>query len=93
MAQRVGASAFVRQQTAILRRPDSRPLLASLNCPVQLIFGDSDVPTPPVIGETLSQQLPVAELDILPDCGHLATLDQPGDTTRCMREWLLAQLG
>ena len=32
MAERVGREAFVRQQTAILKRPDSRPLLKSIKC-------------------------------------------------------------
>ncbi len=49
MAERVGRDAFVRQQTAILKRPDSRPFLKSIKCPVQVIGGRQDAITPPEI--------------------------------------------
>ena len=34
--------AFVRQQQAIMSRPDSRPLLASIRCPTLVLVGDGD---------------------------------------------------
>ncbi len=33
MTRRVGRDAFIRQQTAIMNRPDSRPGLAAITCP------------------------------------------------------------
>ncbi len=47
MAKRVGGDAFLRQQNAILNRPDSRPLLSSIKVPTLVAVGDSDILTPP----------------------------------------------
>jgi pimeloyl-ACP methyl ester carboxylesterase len=37
MAKETGSDAFVRQQNAIMTRPDSRPLLASIACPTLVL--------------------------------------------------------
>ena len=47
MAQRVGRAAFLRQQQAILTRPDSRPTLAAIAVPTIVGVGDGDRLTPP----------------------------------------------
>jgi hypothetical protein len=46
MAQRVGPEAYRRQQTAILHRPDSRPLLPTLTQPTLVLGGADDALTP-----------------------------------------------
>ena len=40
MGDDIGAGAFVRQQTAIMSRPDSRPTLAWIKCPTLVLTGD-----------------------------------------------------
>src|SRR5215470_11483010 len=47
MAEDTGPDAFIRQQTAIMARPDSRPGLAAIGCPTLVLVGDGDEPTPP----------------------------------------------
>ena len=47
MAARVGGEAFLRQQRAILARPDFRPGLSRIRVPTWVAVGDSDVLTPP----------------------------------------------
>ena len=39
MAERIGRDAFVRQQTAIMGRPDSRPALGRISCPTLVVCG------------------------------------------------------
>ena len=39
MAADTGPEAFLRQQRAIIDRPDSRPTLASITCPVMVVIG------------------------------------------------------
>src|SRR5262249_51980632 len=46
MAQEVGSDGFVRQQTAIIGRPDSRPGLNAIRCPTLVLVGDGDALTP-----------------------------------------------
>ena len=46
MAQEIGADGFVREQTAIIARPDSRPLLVEIDVPTVVIVGRQDQATP-----------------------------------------------
>jgi len=89
MARRVGPEAYRRQQTAILHRPDSRPLLPMLTQPTLVLGGADDALTPPAVVQALAEQIPGAQLHTLPDCGHLPTLEQPEATSALMRRWLL----
>jgi len=88
MAQEVGADGFVRQQTAISRRPDSRPGLRAIRCPALVIVGDGDVLVPAEHAEEMANGIPGARLVTIPDSGHLATLEQPAAVTRAMAEFL-----
>lgn len=46
MAEAVGASAFARQEEAIIDRPDSRRDLGSIGCPTLVLCGREDALTP-----------------------------------------------
>ncbi len=62
MAKTAGADAFVRQQQAIMTRPDSRPGLPSIRCPTLVLVGEGDQLTPPELvggnGRAHSEQPP-----------------------------------
>ena len=93
MVEDVGAEGFIRQQTAILGRPDSRPGLTAVRCPTLVIVGDGDVLTPPEHAEELSSGIAGSRLAVIRDCGHLSTLEQPAAVTRAMVEFLRAGEG
>jgi len=80
----------VRQQKAIMTRPDSRPLLGSIGCPTLVLVGDSDVATPPDLNKEIAAGIPGAKLVTVPDSGHLTTLEQPEAVNAAMAEWLRA---
>ena len=88
MAQDCGAQAFIRQQTAIMARPDSRPSLAAIACPALVLVGDGDELTPPALAREMAEGIPAARLEIVPDCGHLSTLERPEYVTAKLVEWL-----
>lgn len=88
MAERVGGEAYLRQQTAILGRPDSRPLLPTITVPALVAAGDADVLTPPAESEAIHRGIPGSELHILAHCGHLPALELPAETTALLRRWL-----
>jgi pimeloyl-ACP methyl ester carboxylesterase len=90
MAKRVGGDAFLRQQRAILDRPDSRPLLPSIRIPTLIAVGDSDVLTPPADAEAMHAGIPGSSLHIFPACGHLPPMEAPEETSAVLRRWLLA---
>src|SRR6478672_9190409 len=74
MAEETGSEAFVRQQRAIMSRPDSRPLLRAVGCPTLVLVGDGDELTPPALAEEIAAGIPGARLEVVPDCGHLSTI-------------------
>lgn len=88
MARDVGVAAFLRQQKAIISRPDSRPDLPRITCPTLVLGGDSDTLTPPELAQEMATSIPNAHLSIVPQCGHLSTLEQPEAVTAILCEWL-----
>lgn len=89
MARRVGPEAYLRQQNAILGRPDSRPFLRDIRIPTLIVVGDDDVMTPPEEAEAIHAGIASSRLHRLPVCGHLPSMEQPERTTALMRQWLL----
>ncbi|AWB25528.1 alpha/beta hydrolase [Methylobacterium currus] len=90
MAERVGGAAFVRQQRAILDRPDSRPFLATIRVPTLVAVGADDVLTPPALAREIHEGIAGSRLHVLPECGHLPPLERPDETSALLREWLEA---
>jgi len=88
MADAVGRPAFERQQAAIIARPDSRPFLSQIKCPTMIIVGEQDAMTPPKVAEEMRQGIAGSQLEIIPDCGHLSTMEQPEAVTQLLRRWL-----
>jgi pimeloyl-ACP methyl ester carboxylesterase len=88
MAGRVGQAAFLRQQAAILGRPDSRPLLPGLRLPAVVAVGEADALTPPDLAAEIAGLIPGARLALLPGCGHLPPMEDPAATTALLRGWL-----
>lgn len=89
MAKRVGGDAFLRQQNAILDRPDSRPLLASINIPTLVAVGDSDILTPPRDAEEMHRQISGSTYHVFAECGHLPPMEVPDQMSQLLRRWLL----
>ena len=89
MALRVGAGAFVRQQRAIMSRPDSRDELASVTCPTLVVCGRQDVITPVLLSEEMAAGIRAAQLVLIEQCNHYAPMERPYAVTALLRQWLL----
>jgi pimeloyl-ACP methyl ester carboxylesterase len=90
MADETGAEAFVREQTAIIGRADSRPDLARIACPTLVVVGDGDELIAPENSVEIADGIPGAHLVTVAECGHLATLERPAQVTAAFTEWLQA---
>jgi pimeloyl-ACP methyl ester carboxylesterase len=88
MAERVGREAFLRQQQAILDRPDSRGDLASIRVPSLIVVGREDRLTPPALAAEMAGLIPGAELVTLDRCGHLPPMERPHEVNEIFRHWL-----
>jgi len=90
MAKNVGKDGFIRQQQAIMSRTDSRPLLATIKCPALVLCGRQDQLTPLDRHEEMAAGIEGARLEIIEDCGHVSTIEKPGEVNRALRQWLAA---
>lgn len=85
---RAGASQLVRQNRAVIARPDARVHLPQVRCPTLVLCGADDQLTPPDRSREIAQLVPGAELVLLPDCGHMLTMEQPESVNQQLRRWL-----
>lgn len=89
MAENVGKDAFLRQQTALMHRVDSRPDLKNINCPTLVLCGREDALTPPEIHQEMADGIgDNATLVVVEHSGHLAPLEQPAIVTDAFNKWL-----
>ena len=88
MAERIGIEAYMRQQNAIIARPDYRFMLPSIACPTLVLCGRQDKLTPLDNSEQIAAAIPGAKLVVVEECGHMSTLERPGAVNSAMREWL-----
>ena len=88
MADAVGRPAFERQQQAIIDRPDNRPFLAEISCPTVVVVGEQDVMTPVKVAQEMHDGIAGSRIEVIPDCGHLSTMERPEATNTILRDWL-----
>lgn len=85
---RAGAAQLVRQNRAVIGRPDARAHLPRLTCPVLVMCGEDDQLTPVACSREIAAMVPGARLELLPRCGHMLTMEQPEIVNATLAEWL-----
>ena len=90
MAADTGPEAFVRQQKAIMSRQDSRPLLSEIGCPTLVLVGDGDELTTPELAREIAGGIAGSRLVVVPNCGHLSTIERPEPVNAALAQWLAA---
>lgn len=88
MALGLGLEVFRRQQEAIIHRVDSRPHLGSVRCPTLVVAARDDQIMPLEILQELADGIPGAQLTVIEDCGHMATIEQPARVLQALVPWL-----
>jgi pimeloyl-ACP methyl ester carboxylesterase len=88
MARVVGADAFLRQQTAVVSRVDSRPLLPTITCPTLVVHGADDRLIPSETSVEIAAAIPKSQLTFIEDAGHFLFGEQPAATVAAIAEFL-----
>jgi pimeloyl-ACP methyl ester carboxylesterase len=85
-----GQAAFYRQiaQADEAFTDVLEPLYPSLDLPVLVVWGTEDAWIPAEQGRSLAAAIPGAELELVPDAGHLIQLDQPVHLATALHRWL-----
>lgn len=88
MAARVGKAAFLRQQRAIMDRPDGRLHLHRIAVPTLIAVGREDHITPTDHARELHDAIGGSALHIIDRCGHMAPLEEPERINDLLGSWL-----
>jgi pimeloyl-ACP methyl ester carboxylesterase len=89
MFERKPPDVFEAQMNALLGRPDATPVLAQIRCPALILTGREDAWSPPATHQLMAGAISGAKLVIVPDSGHMSTMEQPAAVAQAMREWLV----
>lgn len=88
MMLRAGPAALIRQNRAVMGRADLRPTLGAISCPTLVVGGEQDQLTPPERSREIAAAIPGAQLQLLNECGHMLTWEQPQAVTTLLVDWL-----
>ncbi|MBI3498959.1 MAG: alpha/beta fold hydrolase [Proteobacteria bacterium] len=88
MAERVGRDAFLRQQTAIMNRPDGRADLVRIHAHTLVLCGAEDAITPVELHREMAAGIADSRLIVVADSGHLSPLEQKEPVVAALRRWL-----
>jgi pimeloyl-ACP methyl ester carboxylesterase len=87
MFARSSAEVFGAQIRALLERPDASGLLPGIRCPALVLCGEEDGWAPAARHRDMAARIPEAQLVLVPECGHMCTLERPEEVTRALMEW------
>lgn len=88
MALDLGPDVFVAQSRALASRSDQTSTLAAFKGPALVLMGEHDIPCPRDRHDLMHALMPQSRLVIIPNAGHLPTLETPLETTAALRRWL-----
>jgi len=91
MAETLGPEVFIRQSRALQRRPDQQATLRKYGGISLVLCGAYDTLCPLKRHELMAGLLPHARLVVVPDAGHLPTLEQPAAVNAALQDWLRAE--
>jgi pimeloyl-ACP methyl ester carboxylesterase len=90
MAKRWSVAGVVGALGAMRDRPDSTPLLQTIDVPTLVVVGEEDELTPPALSRAMTSAIPSAAMTTIAAVGHLAPLEAPSAVSRVMAEFLEA---
>jgi len=87
MFARSNADVFAAQIRALLARPDAGALLPGIRVPTLVLCGADDAWAPADRHREMAARIPGATLTLVPDCGHMCTMERPEAVTRALLDW------
>lgn len=90
MALEMGEGVYLRQSRALQRRPDQQSTLRKLRIPTLILCGEHDSLCPVSRHQFMADLIMGAQLNVVPNAGHLPTLEQPEAVNAALKQWLEA---
>lgn len=88
MSDNLNCDVYIRQQTAIINRPDPRPGLVNSTVPSLFIVGQQDTLVPPEDLEMVTQSKNNAQYYVFAGAGHICPLEFPEKCEKILKQWL-----
>ena len=88
MCRSAGIERYEDQMTALLERPDARPLLGAIRCPTLIGVGSDDAWATVDQHRAMASEIAGARLAIFDQAGHMTPVEAPGPVTAALRDWL-----
>ncbi|TCD15098.1 alpha/beta fold hydrolase [Oricola cellulosilytica] len=88
MAMDLGADVFVDQTLALRDREEQTDALRKYPGPALVLCGEHDTLCPPERHREIAGLLAQSELALIPDAGHISTLEYPEAVNTALRSWL-----
>jgi len=88
MLARSPAEGVVGALEAMIARPDSTEMLATIDVPTLIVVGDEDVLTPPKDSRAMHEAIRGSRLEVLAGAGHLSNLERPAAFNHVVSEFV-----
>lgn len=88
MIVRTPVPGIVGALQAMKERPDSTPLLGTIDVRTLVVVGQEDALTPPAVSRAMTDRIPAAAMTTIAGAGHIAPLEAPTAVTRVIAEFL-----
>ena len=73
---------------AMMDRPDSTPMLGTIDVPTLIVVGDEDVITPVSEATAMYEAIPLSRLEVISGAGHLSSFERPAAFNHVVSEFL-----
>jgi pimeloyl-ACP methyl ester carboxylesterase len=88
MVRRMSADIYCGHTRAMLSRLDATPVLPTITCPTLILCGKEDTWSPAERHERMIELVPHARLRLVERCGHMSTMERPGEVLAAIEEWM-----
>ncbi len=88
MAAEMGPEAYVRQSRALQRRRDQQGTLRRCKSPTLVMCGEADQICTEKRQSVMAELMPDAQLQVIPNAGHMPSLEAPDAVTDAIIDWL-----
>ena len=88
MMRSTAPAGWIGALEAMKQRCDQTDLLPSIAVPTLVVVGEGDVIAPVEVQEAMAKAIPGAHLEVVPDAGHIANLENPEVFNRAFAEFL-----
>lgn len=85
-------SGIVGALEAMMERPDSTPLLPTIDVPTLVIAGGEDAVTPAKEMRVMHQAIPGSKFEVIAEAGHLSSLERPAAFNTLLSEFFASLL-